>query len=65
MWDDEYCMVEHWPHREITGLLKHNLFSRDNEGRITFPSGAGPDVELSDVFFGNWTSSARLWVVNG
>jgi L-alanine-DL-glutamate epimerase-like enolase superfamily enzyme len=48
--DEKYCMVEYWPHRTITDLLKHNPFSLDNEGRITVPTGAGLGVELNDEF---------------
>jgi L-alanine-DL-glutamate epimerase-like enolase superfamily enzyme len=48
--DDKYCMVEYWPHRIITDLLKQNPFSLDNEGRITVPTGAGLGVELNDEF---------------
>ncbi len=48
--DDQYCMVEYMPHSMITGLLKHNPFSLDNEGRITLPTGAGLGVELNDEF---------------
>ena len=48
--DEKYCMVEVWPHKTITELLKHNPFSLDNEGRITIPTGAGLGVELNDEF---------------
>ncbi len=48
--DDKYCMVEVRPHRIITGLLKHNPFTLDNEGRISVPTGAGLGVELNDEF---------------
>ncbi len=47
---DKYCMVEYWPHRIITDLLKHNPFSLDNEGRITVPTGAGLGIALNDEF---------------
>ena len=48
--DDKYCMVEFMPHRAITGLLKHDPFALDDEGRITVPTGAGLGVELHDEF---------------
>jgi len=48
--DEKYCMVEVWPHDSITGLLKHNPFSLDDEGKITVPTGAGLGVELNDEF---------------
>ncbi len=48
--DSKYCMVEFWPHRSITDLLKHNPFALDNEGRIAVPDGAGLGVELKDRF---------------
>jgi L-alanine-DL-glutamate epimerase-like enolase superfamily enzyme len=41
-------MVEVWPHKTITELLKHNPFALDSEGRITVPTGAGLGVELKD-----------------
>ena len=47
--DEKYCMVEVWPHKIITGLLKHDPFSLDSEGRITVPTGAGLGVELIDL----------------
>jgi D-galactarolactone cycloisomerase len=50
MSDDKFCMVEVMPHRSITGLLKHNPFALDNEGRITVPTGVGLGVELKDEF---------------
>lgn len=50
MSEDEFCMVEVWPHRSITDLLKHDPFSLDNEGRITVPTGAGLGIELKDEF---------------
>jgi L-alanine-DL-glutamate epimerase-like enolase superfamily enzyme len=46
--DEKYCMVEVWPHKSITELLKHSPFSLDSEGRITVPTGAGLGVELND-----------------
>ena len=46
--DEKYCMVEVWPHKSITELLKHNPFALDSEGRITVPTGAGLGVELKD-----------------
>jgi L-alanine-DL-glutamate epimerase-like enolase superfamily enzyme len=48
--DDKYCMVEVRPHKIITGLLKHNPFALDNDGKITVPTGAGLGVELRDEF---------------
>jgi L-alanine-DL-glutamate epimerase-like enolase superfamily enzyme len=48
--DDKYCMVEYWPHRIITDLLRHNPFSLDNEGKIIVPTGAGLGVELNEEF---------------
>ena len=48
--DDKYRMVEFWPHKMITNLLKNNPFALDNEGRIIVPSGAGLGVELNDEF---------------
>jgi L-alanine-DL-glutamate epimerase-like enolase superfamily enzyme len=48
--DEKYCMVEVWPHKSITELLKHNPFSLDSEGRITVPTGAGLGVALNDEF---------------
>ena len=48
--DDKYCMVEVWPHRSITDLLKNDPFSLDSEGRITVPTGTGLGVELNDEF---------------
>ncbi len=47
---DEYCMVEVMPHKIITGLLKHDPFALDDEGRITVPTGAGLGVELKDEY---------------
>jgi L-alanine-DL-glutamate epimerase-like enolase superfamily enzyme len=46
--DEKYCMVEVWPHKSITELLKHSPFSLDSEGRITVPTGAGLGVALKD-----------------
>jgi D-galactarolactone cycloisomerase len=46
--DEKYCMVEVWPHKTITELLKHSPFALDSEGRITVPTGAGLGVELND-----------------
>ena len=48
--DDKYCMVEYWPHRSITDLLKHNPFALDKEGRIAVPTGAGLGIELKSGF---------------
>jgi L-alanine-DL-glutamate epimerase-like enolase superfamily enzyme len=48
--DEKFCMVEVWPHKIITELLKHNPFSLDSEGRITVPTGAGLGVDLNDEF---------------
>ena len=48
--DDKYCMVEFWSHGTITGLLKNNPFSLDNDGKITVPAGPGLGVELNDEF---------------
>ena len=48
--DDNYCMVEYWPHRSITDLLKHNPFALDKEGRIAVPTGAGLGIELKSGF---------------
>jgi len=48
--DEKYCMVEVWPHKTITGLLKHSPYSLDSEARITVPTGAGLGVELNDEF---------------
>jgi len=48
--DEKYCMVEVWPHKTITELLKHNPFALDAEGKITVPTGAGLGVELNDEF---------------
>ena len=50
MSEDEFCMVEVWPHRSITDLLKHDPFSLDSDGRISVPTGAGLGVELNDEF---------------
>ena len=44
---DRYCMVEYRPHEIITGLLKHDPFALDNEGKVTVPTGAGLGVELN------------------
>jgi L-alanine-DL-glutamate epimerase-like enolase superfamily enzyme len=41
-----YCMVEFWPSRTITDLLKGDPFALDNEGKIVVPTGAGLGVEL-------------------
>ena len=46
--DEKYCMIEVWPHKTITELLKHNPFSLDSEGKITVPIGAGLGVDLND-----------------
>ena len=48
--DDESCMVEVRPHKIITGLLKHDPFTLDAEGKITVPAGAGLGLELNDAF---------------
>ena len=48
--DEEYCMVEVWPHKSIDRLLKHNPFALDGEGKITVPNGAGLGVELNEEF---------------
>ena len=48
--DEKYCMVEVWPHKAITQLLKHNPFSLDDEGRITVPTDPGLGVELNEKF---------------
>lgn len=46
--EEEYCMVEVWPHRSILDALKHNPFTLDDEGKMTVPTGAGLGVELND-----------------
>ena len=48
--DEQFCMVEYMPHSIITGLLKHNPFALDNEGKITLPTGAGLGIELKNEF---------------
>jgi L-alanine-DL-glutamate epimerase-like enolase superfamily enzyme len=47
---DPYGMVEFWPDKTITDLLKNNPFKLDNEGRIAVPDGAGLGVELKEEF---------------
>ena len=47
---DKFCMVEVMPHRSITGLLKHNPFALDDEGKITLPTGAGLGIALKENF---------------
>ena len=48
--DDKFCMVEVMPHSSITGILKHNPFALDNQGKITLPTGAGLGIALKDDF---------------
>ncbi len=48
--DDRYCMVEFWPDRTITELLKDDPFALDDEGRIVVPTGPGLGVALSDAY---------------
>ncbi|MGI9263553.1 MAG: mandelate racemase/muconate lactonizing enzyme family protein, partial [Gammaproteobacteria bacterium] len=45
---EKYCIVEVWPHKSITDLLKENPFSLDSEGKIAVPTGAGLGVALND-----------------
>jgi len=48
--DEKYCMVEVWPHRTITELLRDNPFALDDDGKITIPTGPGLGVELNEAF---------------
>jgi L-alanine-DL-glutamate epimerase-like enolase superfamily enzyme len=53
--DERYCMVEFWPDRTITDLLKNNPFALDSDGKIIVPSGPGLGVELNDQFLSSVT----------
>ena len=48
--DDRYCLVEFWPDRTITDLLKDDPFALDGDGKIVVPSGPGLGVELDERF---------------